>query len=81
MLNEEQIQQVLEKNRAIIKSFGVRKLDLLKPGANESLALDFQVEFKDMSLDIYKSFKGYLEEIVGEDVGLTLKTPARSTAR
>ena len=71
MLNQEQIQEILEKNQGIIKSFGVSKLDLLNQTKTRSLS--FQVEFGEMSLDIYTDFKNYLEKLIGNSIELTLK--------
>ena len=77
MLSQEQIKEILEKNQPIIKSFGVRKLALVNYNPASRTPLDFQVEFKDMSLDIYMSFKDYLEKLMGGcPVNFFQKNPA-----
>ena len=76
-MDEKEIRRVLERNEAIIRSFGVRRLDLVKPESNANQVLDFQVEFKDVSLGIYEDFKDCLEKLVGDEVSLTLKNPLR----
>jgi predicted nucleotidyltransferase len=85
--NREEILKILEENRNIIRSYGVRRLGLFGSCARgeciEASDLDFVVEFERKSFDAYMDLKLFLEELFGCPVDLvisdTIKPRLRTT--
>jgi predicted nucleotidyltransferase len=83
--NRETILKVLEENRDIIRSYGVKRLGLFGSCArgecNEVSDLDFVVEFEKKSFDAYMDLKLFLEELFGCQVDLVISDSIKPRLR
>jgi hypothetical protein len=83
--NRETILKVLEENRDIIRSYGVKRLGLFGSCArgecNEVSDLDFVVEFEKKSFDAYMDLKLFLEELFGCQVDLVISDTIKPRLR
>ncbi len=74
--NREEILKILEENRDIIRSYGVKRLGLFgscaRGESNEVSDLDFIVEFEKKSYDVYMDLKLFLEELFACQVDLVI---------
>jgi predicted nucleotidyltransferase len=83
--NRESILKVLEENRDIIRSYGVRRLGLFGSCArgecNEASDLDFVVEFGEKSFDAYMDLKLLLEKLFDYQVDLVISDSIKPRLR
>jgi predicted nucleotidyltransferase len=83
--NREEILKILEENRDVIRSYGVRRLGLFGSCArgecNEASDLDFVVELEKKSFDVYMDLKTFLEELFGCQVDLVLAETVKPRLR
>jgi len=83
--NRETILKVLEENRDIIRSYGVKRLGLFGSCArgecNEVSDLDFVVEFEKKSFDDYMDLKLFLEKLFDCQVDLVISDSIKPRLR
>lgn len=83
--NREEILKILEENRDVIRSYGVRRLGLFGSCArgecNEASDLDFVVELEKKSFDVYMDLKTFLEELFACQVDLVLAETVKPRLR
>jgi hypothetical protein len=83
--NRETILKVLEENRDIIRSYGVKRLGLFGSCArgecNEVSDLDFVVEFEKKSFDAYMDLKLFLEKLFDCQVDLVISDSIKPRLR
>lgn len=83
--NREEILRILEENRDIIRSYGVKRLGLFGSCArgecNEISDLDFVVEFEKKSFDAYMDLKAFLEKLFGGKVDLVMANTVKPRLR
>ena len=72
----QEILNIVEMHRDVIKKFGVRRLGLFGSHARgegkESSDLDFVVDFERKTFDNYMDLKEFLEDLFGVEVDLVL---------
>jgi predicted nucleotidyltransferase len=83
--NRDEILKILEKNRNVIRDYGVRRLGLFGSCARgectEISDLDFVVEFEKKSFDAYMDLKLFLEELFSCQVDLVISDTIKPRLR
>lgn len=83
--NSQEILKIIEENREKIRGFGVISLGLfgsvVRGEATESSDLDFVVELKKKTFDVYMDLKEFLEELFGCKVDLVIKDAIKPRLR
>ena len=83
--SREEILKILEKNRNVIRGYGVRRLGLFGSCArgecNEVSDLDFVVEFEKKSFDAYMDLKLLLEKLFDCQVDLVISDSIKPRLR
>jgi len=81
----DEVLQLLARNRARIRSFGVRSLALfgsaVRNEATEVSDLDILVEFDRKTFDNYMDLKFFLEELLDRPVDLVLRDAVKPRLR
>lgn len=79
--NTEEILELTDQNREIIRGFGVKSLALVGSFArgeqNESSDVDFIVEFGRKSFDSFMELVFFLEDLFGREVDLLIADSTR----
>jgi predicted nucleotidyltransferase len=81
----EEVLTVLERNREVLRQYGVRRLGLFgscaRGEAEETSDLDFVVEFESKSFDAYMDLKAFLEGLFRCPVDLVLSDAIKPRLR